>query len=452
MTTNNIAAVILAAGKGTRMKSSRHKVLHKIAGREMLLHLLDSVHPLGPQKTLLVVGALSEQIKEAAPGHIYIDQTEQHGTGHAVMVCKDALTDFTGDVMVLFGDTPFIPTAIMETMLSERTSSADPGIVVLGFRPQNPGKYGRLVTNKAGTLDRIVEYKDASEEERAITLCNSGVMIIDGTRLFDWLDTLTNNNASGEYYLTDLVAAARKEGRSVHVVEAAEEDVLGVNSRADLAAAEAIFQKRKRQEFMDAGVTLTAPETVFFSYDTKLGVDVTIEPNVVFGPGATVEDAVTVKAFTHIEGATIRHGASVGPYTRLRPAADVGPKSKIGNFVEIKKSTLDEGVKVSHLSYIGDTHIGANANIGAGTITCNYDGFFKYQTRIGAGAFVGSNTALVAPVTVGAGAIIGAGSVITKKVEDDSLALTRADQRGKENYAARFRKRQEEKKQKDKEA
>lgn len=442
----NIAAVILAAGKGTRMKSSLHKVLHPVGGRPMLHHLLETVDQLEASRKILVVGAGREQVEAAAQDCEIVTQTAQHGTGHAVMVTKEALSGHKGDVIVLYGDVPFIPLDVMQAMIDARHQNAKTGIVVLGFRPADPGKYGRLVLNETGELERIVEFKDATEAERAITLCNSGMMVFDGACLFDWLDQISNDNASGEYYLTDLVEIAHKAGRKVAVVEAAEEDVLGVNSRADLALAEACFQNARRQKAMDDGVTLIDPATTYFSYDTRLGQDVTIEPGVFFGPGVKVEDGVTIKAYSHIEGAIVRKGASVGPFARLRPAADIGEGAKIGNFVEIKKATLDKGVKVSHLSYIGDAKIGADANIGAGTITCNYDGFLKFETIIGSGAFIGSNTALVAPVSVGAGALVGAGSVITKDVDADALAVARGKQSGRAGFAAKFREEQAAKK------
>ncbi|WP_286828678.1 MULTISPECIES: bifunctional UDP-N-acetylglucosamine diphosphorylase/glucosamine-1-phosphate N-acetyltransferase GlmU [Kordiimonas] len=442
----DLAVLVLAAGKGTRMKSDLHKVLHPVGGRPMLHHLLATVDELEPSRKILVVGAGREQVEAAVEGCEIVTQVEQQGTGHAVMVAREALEGHSGDVLVLYGDVPFVPMDVMTAMIEARTRDANAGLVVLGFTPADAGRYGRLVLDDGGTLERIVEYKDASEEERAITLCNSGMMLIDGSALFGWLDQLSNKNAAGEYYLTDLVAVARKAGRTIAVVEADEEDVLGVNSRADLALAEVCFQDAKREQAMDAGVTLIDPETTYFSFDTVLGQDVTVEPGVFFGPGVTVEDGVTIKAYSHLEGATVRKGATVGPFARLRPAADIGEGAKIGNFVEVKKATLDKGVKVSHLSYIGDATIGADANIGAGTITCNYDGFLKFQTTIGAGAFIGSNTALVAPVSIGDGAMVGAGSVITKDVDADALAVGRGKQMGKAGFAARFREEQAAKK------
>jgi bifunctional UDP-N-acetylglucosamine pyrophosphorylase/glucosamine-1-phosphate N-acetyltransferase len=440
----NIAAVILAAGKGTRMKSTKHKVLHEIAAKPMLFHLMDTVQSLGCDQQVLIVGSGREQLENAVANTDYkakfAVQEEQLGTGHAVMMAHDALTDFSGDVIILFGDTPFIPLDVMQKMLDvKNTSGEQPGIVVLGFEAVDPGRYGRLLLAADGSLERIVEYKDANEDERAITLCNSGMMVVDGDKLFDWLDSLSNDNAAGEYYLTDLVERARTGGVKTAVVTASESDVMGVNSRADLAAAEVAFQNKRRSDMMDAGVTLIDPETIYFASDTKIANDVVIEPNVYFGPGVTVNTGARIKAFSHLEGAVVGDGASVGPYARLRPGADIGAKAKIGNFVEVKKAQLGQGAKVSHLSYIGDAKVGKDANIGAGTITCNYDGFFKYQTIIGDGAFVGSNTALVAPVTVGDGAIVGAGSVISSDIDKDALGVTRAKQKQIDGFAAKFR-------------
>ena len=449
MSKTNFAAIILAAGKGTRMKSTKHKVLHPVGGRPMLAYLLETVTALEPAKTVLVVGSGKEQLQAAVTGAHFVEQTEQLGTGHAAKVAVQSLAGFNGDIIVLFGDVPFISSDIMGAMItrghevgiSQASSEhhAENGMVVLGFRPNDPAKYGRLIVDTDGHLERIVEYKDASEEERAITLCNSGMMWIKGSHASKWLDEIKNDNAAGEFYLTDLVALARRDGFSVATVEAPEEDVLGVNNREDLARAEAARQRIWRKTALEAGVTMTDPETVYFSYDTKIGCDVTIEPGVFFGRGVVVEDGVTIKAYSHIEGATIRRGAIIGPFARLRPAADIGENAKVGNFVEVKKAKVAEGAKINHLSYIGDAEIGAAANIGAGTITCNYDGFLKYPTKIGAGAFIGSNSALVAPVTIGNGAIVGAGSIITKDVGDDALAVARGKQREIKGYAAKFR-------------
>jgi len=439
MADRELAAIVLAAGQGTRMKSALHKVLHPVGGKALVSHLLDNVTTLKPAKTILVVGDNADQITAAIRGAKFATQDEQLGTGHAVKCALPALEGFNGDLLVLYGDVPFVSAETMQSMLDAMHTTDNCSLVVLGFRALDPAAYGRLVVGADGSLERIVEFKDANAKERAINFCNSGMMLISGEHAAAWLNTLTCDNAAGEYYLTDLVAIARAAGSRVEHVETDEADLIGVNSRAELAAAEAVFQARARANAMIAGVTLTAPETVFFSHDTDLAADVTVEPNVVFGPGVRVETGATIKAFSHLEGATVRRGANIGPYARLRPAADIGEGAKIGNFVEVKKARLAAGVKVSHLSYIGDATIGADANIGAGTITCNYDGFLKYNTHIGAGAFIGSNSALVAPVNIGDGAIVGAGSVVTKDVPDDALAVSRAKQRDVKGYAEKFR-------------
>ena len=432
------AAIILAAGQGTRMKSGLHKVLHPIAGKPMLGYLLDTVSGLGAEKTLLVVGAAKEQVHAAYPAAAFVTQTEQLGTGHAARIVLPALEGFLGDIMVLFGDTPFIEPQTMQAMITA-LDHEDAGLVVLGFSPKDAAKYGRLITGTDGALERIVEYKDADADERAVGLCNSGVMLIKGEQAGPWLSALENNNAAGEYYLTDLVALARQSGFTVPIIVAQEEEVMGINSREDLANAEAAQQQKWRKAALDAGVTMTDPSTVYFNADTKIAADVTIEPGVFFGPGVTVESGATIKAFSHIEGTHIREGATVGPFARLRPGADIGADAKIGNFVEVKKSRISKGAKVSHLSYIGDAQVGEAANIGAGTITCNYDGFLKYETKIGSGAFIGSNSALVAPVDIGDGAIVAAGSVVTKDVEAHALAVARGKQREIKGHAERFR-------------
>jgi len=444
----DFAAIILAAGKGTRMKSTIHKVLHPVGGKPMVKYLLDTVNCLKPAKTVLVVGADKAQLEHAISGVDFVAQIEQLGTGHAAKIAVDALSDFAGDIIILFGDVPFIPKHIMQTMIAKgqepceglsKDNNRQNGIVVLGFRPKDPAKYGRLITDKNGMLDRIIEYKDASEAERAIPLCNSGMMWIKGSKAKGWLSEIQNNNAAGEYYLTDIVALARRDTYGVVVVEAAENDVLGINSREDLARAEAARQQLWRQAALDAGVTMTDPETVYFSHDTKLGTDITLEPGVFLGPNVSIEDGVTIKAYSHIEGATLSKGAIIGPFARLRPGAEIGKNAKIGNFVEVKKAIISDDAKVNHLSYIGDAEIGAGANIGAGTITCNYDGFMKYPTKIGAGVFIGSNSALVAPVSIGPGAIVGAGSVVTKDVTADALAVARGKQHEVKGYAVKFR-------------
>lgn len=438
MSSRNIAVVVLAAGKGTRMKSDLHKVLHPIAGRPMLLHLLASAATLSPERTVVVTGAGREQVEAAVTplGAKIAVQDEQLGTGHAVMQARAALAGFAGDVLILYGDVPLVRAETMRAMI-ERLNAADaPAVVVLGFRPADAGAYGRLIVAEGGDqLKKIVEYKDADAAERAVTLCNSGLMAARGELLFDLLTRLGNDNAAGEYYLTDVVELS---GAAV-VVEARADEVTGINSRGELAAVEAMWQQARRAQAMADGATLIAPETVWFAHDTRLGRDVTIEPNVVFGPGVSVADGATIRAFSHLEGATVGARADVGPYARLRPGAVLAERAKVGNFVEIKKANVGVGAKVNHLSYIGDAEVGARANIGAGTITCNYDGFFKYRTVIGEGAFVGSNSALVAPVTVGAGAIVGAGSVIVRDVTADSLALARGRQEERGGWAKRFR-------------
>ena len=440
MTPQPIAAVILAAGKGTRMKSRLPKVLHPIGGRAMLHHLLDTLDRLGMARQVLVVGAEGDRVAASVAERdvAVVRQEPQSGTAHAVAMALPTLADFAGDVLVVYGDTPLLRAETLGALVEARRADAA-GIALLGFRPHDPGDYGRLVLDEAGRLARIVEARDANAAERAIGLCNSGVMVFDGVLLPRLIERIGNDNAKGEYYLTDAVAVAREMGRATVVVEASEDEVLGVNSRADLARAEAIFQRRMRAAAMASGVTLTAPDTVFFSYDTALDADVSVAPHVVFGPGVTVEGGARIGAFSHLEGATVKAGASVGPFARLRPGTVVGEDAKVGNFVEVKNAVLGTGAKASHLSYLGDAEIGAGANIGAGTITCNYDGFLKSRTEIGAGAFIGSNSALVAPVRIGAGAIVGAGSAIARDVPDDALALTRAPQVTRAGWAASFR-------------
>lgn len=436
-----IAAIILAAGKGTRMKSDTHKVLHPLAGRPMLLHLIDSVDALDPARTVVVVGAGREQVEAAVQplGAETVQQAEQLGTGHAVRMAEDALAGFEGDVLILYGDVPLVSTATMRRML-ERLHGADaPAAVVLGFRPFDPGAYGRVIADGQGHIVKMVEFKDASAEERAETLCNSGLMAVGAKDLFALLAQVTNANAAGEYYLPDIVMLAAAAGRHSAVIEADAHEVTGVNSRAELAALEAEWQQARRARAMADGATLVAPETVWFAHDTKLGRDVLIEPNVFFGPGVEVADRVTIHGFSHIEGARIASGATVGPYARLRPGTVLGEGAKVGNFVETKKAVLGKGAKANHLTYLGDADVGAGANIGAGTITCNYDGFFKYRTSIGEGAFIGSNSALVAPVAIGKEATVGAGSIITRDVEAGALGLTRAEQVVKPGWGTRFR-------------
>jgi bifunctional UDP-N-acetylglucosamine pyrophosphorylase / glucosamine-1-phosphate N-acetyltransferase len=434
------AAVILAAGQGTRMRSARPKVLHEVAGRPMIGHILAALDALEFDRKLVVIGKGMDAVAAAvAPAQTAI-QDPPRGTGDAVRAARASLAGFSGDVVVLFGDAPLLTAATIERMVAARRGPGDPAVAVLGFRPADPAAYGRLVIGSDGALERIVEARDATERERAIGLCNAGIMAIDGARLFGLLDRIGNDNAKGEYYLTDIVGLARQSGWRCVTVEAEDADeVMGVNSRADLAAAEAVMQARLRAAAMDAGVTMTDPATVYLSTDTRFGRDVTVGPHVIFGKGVTVADNVEIRAFCHIEGASIGPGALVGPFARLRPGARLERDVHVGNFVEVKEAVLEAGAKANHLTYIGDARVGAGANIGAGTITCNYDGFFKSRTDIGAGAFIGSNTALVAPVKIGDGAIVGAGSVITADVAPDSLAVERAEQVERPGWAVRYR-------------
>ena len=436
-----LAAIVLAAGQGTRMKSDTHKVLHPIAGRPMLLHLIDSVAGLSPARTMVVVGARREQVEAAvAPlGVETIHQAEQLGTGHAVAQAEAVLGGFAGDVLILYGDVPLVRAETMAKMLDRLHGDDAPASVVLGFRPADPGAYGRVIAHGDGRIVKMVEYKDASEAERAETLCNSGLMAVRAEDLFALLARVGNANAAGEYYLPDIVMLASGDGRPSAVIETDADEVAGVNGRGELAAVEARWQATRRAAAMSDGATLIAPETVWFAHDTVIGRDVTIEPNVVFGLGVTIGDRATIRAHSHIVGATIGERAEVGPFARLRPGAVLGEASKVGNFVEMKAATLGKGAKANHLTYLGDAEVGEGANIGAGTITCNYDGFLKYRTAIGAGAFIGSNSALVAPVSIGAGAIVGAGSVITHDVDADALAVARGTQRGLAGWARRFR-------------
>jgi len=437
------AVIILAAGQGTRMRSDTHKVLHPIANRPLLLHLLDRVDALGAEKRVVVLGKGREQVEAAIAGRgveIAV-QAEQKGTGHAVQQAANALAGYDGPVIILYGDTPFVESETLGRMLDRLNGASGPGIVVLASSPADPLRYGRIILGEGDRIAKMVEYKDATDEERAVRLCNSGMMAVRGSDLFRWLARVGNDNAAHEYYLPDIVNIAAAESREAVVIEGDPYEAAGVNSRAELAHLELEWQRRRREQALEEGATLIDPESVWFAFDTRLGRDVTVEPHVVFGPGVSVADGATIHAFSHIEGATIGAKASIGPFARIRPGTSLGEKSKVGNFVELKKAEVAEGAKVNHLSYVGDASVGANANIGAGTITCNYDGFGKYRTVIGAGAFIGSNTALVAPVSVGDGAIVGAGSVITRDVEPDSLAVERNEQKGVAGWARRFRER-----------
>lgn len=430
------AAIILAAGQGTRMKSPLPKVLHPVGGRAMLDHAIDAAQGLGCERIVVVVGNHSPQVRahvEARLGAQAVAvQDPPLGTGHAVLAAKDALAGFQGRVVVTYGDVPLLKAGDIEPALS------GDGVSVVGFEARDPTGYGRLLTDADGGLEAIVEHKEATADQRTITLCNSGVMAAPADLLFDLLAQVRNDNAKGEYYLTDVVALARAAGATTRVTPAAEDAVMGVNAQAELAQAEALFQKVQREAALAAGVAMPAPETVHFAWDTQVQGGATIEPYVVFGPGVTVAAGARIRAFSHLEGASVGPGAEVGPYARLRPGADLGAKVKVGNFVEVKNVRMDDGAKANHLAYLGDGLVGAGANIGAGTIFCNYDGVFKRRTTVGQGAFVGSNSALVAPVTIGAGAMVGSGSVVTQDVPDGALALARARQTVKPGWAARF--------------
>lgn len=433
-------AIVLAAGEGTRMKSARPKVLHEMAGRSLLGHALAAVAAAGADAVAVVIGPdrpdVAAEVKKQAPHAAIFVQTERKGTAHAVLAARESLAQGHDDVLVAFADTPLVQPATFATLRAALHDGA--AVAALGFEARDPAGYGRFVVQD-GELQAIVEHKDADAATRAITLCNAGLMALDGKRALAILDAIGNSNAQNEYYLTDAVAVAHAQGLHAVARTAPETEVQGVNDRAQLAAVEADFQSRKRAEVMAAGATLVAPETVFFSHDTQIGRDVLIEPNVVFGPGVRVADGAVIHAFSHLEGASVGPGASIGPYARLRPGADLAKGARVGNFVEIKAAAIGEGVKVNHLTYIGDAEIGAGANIGAGTITCNYDGFFKSKTIIGEGAFIGSNSALVAPVRIGAGAYIGSGSVITRDVQPDALAVARGRQIEREGWASSFR-------------
>ncbi|WP_447930523.1 bifunctional UDP-N-acetylglucosamine diphosphorylase/glucosamine-1-phosphate N-acetyltransferase GlmU [Sphingopyxis fribergensis] len=433
-----IAAIVLAAGKGTRMKSDLHKVLHPIAGRPMLLHLMASVDELSPAKKVVIVGDKADQLEAALAGSADLAvQDPQLGTGHAVQQAESALTGFDGDVLILYGDVPFVPAATMRAMIDRLNASDAPAVVVLAFEPADAQQYGRVIT-EGDYVTKMVEHKDATDAERAVRLCNSGLMAAKSADLFALLARVTDDNAAKEYYLVDIVNIANADGRHSAVVVTDPYDVAGINSRGELAAMEGEWQARRRVQAMADGASLIAPDTVWFAWDTKLGRDVAIEPNVFFGPGATIADNVKIRANCHIEGAIVGTGCEIGPFARLRPGTILGEKAKIGNFVETKKAVLGKGAKANHLTYLGDVSVGAGANIGAGTITCNYDGYFKYKTEIGERAFIGSNSALVAPVKIGADAIVAAGSAVTRDVADGELRLVRAEQLVKPGWADRF--------------
>ncbi len=431
-----IALLVLAAGQGTRMNSDLPKVLHRLGAAPLVAHALAAGRALDPERVVVVAGHGAEVVSKAVakldPDAQIALQGEQLGTGHAVAQALPLLTGFEGRVIVLYGDTPFIRPETLEA-LSE--SPAD--VTVLGFEAADPGRYGRLIA-RGRDLDRIVEFKDATDEERVITLCNSGVIACDAALLADLVGGLGNDNAAGEYYLTDIVAAARARGLSAEVVTCPEAETLGINTRAELARAEALFQTRARAEALENGVTMVDPATVYFALDTFIGRDVVIGPHVVFGPDVTIESGAEIAAFCHLEGCHISRGATVGPFARLRPGAELAEDVHIGNFVEVKNSILGEGVKVGHLTYLGDADVGEGTNIGAGTVTCNYDGVFKHRTTIGTNAFIGSDTMLVAPVTVGDGALTASGSTITEDVPAGAVALGRAKQVTKPGLAVKL--------------
>ena len=434
------AAIILAAGQGTRMKSSLSKVLHKVAGRAMLDWVIALARDLNCEKIVVVTGAHNQDATKKVISQLgegaHALQDPPMGTGHAVNCAKDAMGDFDGNVIVLYADTPLITkeTAVKAFEAVENGAS----VSVLGFEAKTPGAYGRLIENKDGDLLEIVEAKEATADQLAINLCNSGVMAANAKDLFAHLENVTNENAKGEYYLTDVVGLAVNAGQKCKAVRGTEDEVMGVNSRLELSQAEAAFQNKKRVAMMEKGVTLIAPETVFFSHDTEIENDVTIEPNVVFGEGVVVKSGATIRAFTHIEGGKIGNGAIIGPYSRIRPGSEIGKDVHIGNFVETKNAKLAEGVKANHLTYLGDVTIGKKTNIGAGTITCNYDGYFKYKTEIGEGVLIGSDTMLVAPLKIGDKAMTGSGSTITEDIPAGALSFERSAQTIKEGWADNF--------------
>src|ERR1700761_4502022 len=440
MTARSSLTVVLAAGEGTRMRSTIPKVLHPVAGQSLLAHVLGAA-PNGPEASLAVVvgpdhAAVAKEAKRVRPDATAFIQRERLGTAHALLAAREAIARGADDLLVAFGDTPLISAQTFARMRAPLKDGA--AVTVLGFRAADPTGYGRLLM-QGNRLTAIREQADASPEERKVTLCNAGVMALDGRNALKILDKIGNANSKGEYYLVDAVTIANDMGLEAVVIETSEDEVRGINTKAQLAEAEAVMQARLRKAAMDAGVPLVAPETVFLAADTTFGKDVTIEPFVVIGPGVSIADGAVIHSFTHIVQATIGKNASVGPYARLRPGTSLGDGARIGNFVETKAAILEPGVKVNHLSYIGDAEVGANANIGAGTITCNYDGFGKHKTEIGAGAFVGTNSSLVAPVKIGDRAYVGSGSVITRDVPDDAMAVERSPQSVREGGAARYR-------------
>jgi len=434
-----LGCIILAAGNGNRMKSNLAKPLHKIAGLSMLGHVIKASEKLNPDKIVVVISEDMEALACEAQPHLTAIQKIANGTGGAALAAEKYFKDFDGDILILFGDTPLVSSSTLQKMIDIRRQFPAIGLTFSGMRVKENNAYGRMVIDDDGTLKKIVEFKDASDIEKEITLCNGGIVCADGSQLFKWIKELDNKNSQNEYYLTDLPIIARKDNRQTHVVEIAKKEMAGANSRIDLANLEKIAQNQLREKHMLGGATLIDPQTTYFSYDTEIGQDVIIEPNVFFGTSVKIANNVTIKANSHIEGADIEEYAAIGPFSRIRQGSKIGRKAKIGNFVETKNIKFGEGSKASHLTYLGDAEIGEKTNIGAGTITCNYDGFLKHKTKIGDGSFIGSNSALVAPVNIGDGVIIGAGSTITKDVANNDLSLTRANQNTVTGFAEKFR-------------
>lgn len=437
--TKKLACLILAAGKGTRMKSALPKPLHKVAGLSMVGHVIKAAAALQPDRIVVVIGPDMPEMAQAVAPHATVIQPAPNGTGGAALAARDALAGFDGDILIIPGDTPLITADTLARMVDIRRQFPAIGLTFAGFETPDPKMYGRMVLDDDGSLKKIVEFKDASEEQKKITLCNGGIVCADGAKLFGWLAQVGNDNAQKEYYLTDLPQIARTDNRTTHVVTVPAEEMEGANTRVELAHLEHLMQQRLRRQHMLGGATLTDPSSVFFSHDTVVGQDVEIGPNVVFGPGVRIADNVSILSHCHIEGATVAAGAAIGPFARLRAGSVIGAEAKVGNFVETKNVTMGAGAKASHLTYLGDAEVGEKANIGAGVITCNYDGFLKYRTVIGREAFVGSNSALIAPVTVGNGAFVAAGSAIGQDVPDNALAITRAPQINKDGWASEFR-------------
>lgn len=438
--THPLAIIILAAGKGSRMKSDKPKVLHEIGSLPLLNHVIHTAESLNPTKIICVIGHDMDEVEEAAKPYECVIQKEQLGTGHAVQTAMPALEGFEGTVVVMYGDTPLIRRQTFEALIERHSAKDNPGCTVLSMTPPDPSGYGRVMVDQFGNLLNIVEDKDCTPEQRKVTSCNSGILAFDGKGLKHWLNDLKSDNAQNEYYITDIPKIAAGSGRLSAAVEADYNECIGVNTRAQLAQVEHLFQERKRQAAMENGATLIDPRSVTFAHDTKIGQDALIGPNVFFGPDVVIGDHVHIKGFCHIEGAYIKDHAIIGPFARLRPGTELNERVKIGNFVEVKKAKIGKGSKVNHLSYVGDSLVGEGANIGAGTITCNYDGFDKHTTTIGDGVFVGSNSTLIAPVTLHEGAYVGAGSVITKDVEQDALAIARTKAKQISGWALKFKK------------